>query len=96
MPKPPVTDEPPTPGHAPSIGLCPHWCITRHGVQQGEEDWVHLGESLHIAEGFSVRLCMSVDPQTGHQDGPYVLLGSTELTLPQAAALGATLVELPL
>jgi hypothetical protein len=37
---------------------------------------------------------MSVDPETGVQDGPYVLIGSTELSLDAAAALGNALIRL--
>lgn len=73
---------------------CPGWCATRHGRHLGEEDWVHLGEPLTVAPGVAARLSMSVDPGTGAVDGPYVLVGATEHTLPEAEALGAALVEL--
>lgn len=74
--------------------LCPHWCVSGHGVQHGEEDWLHLGEPLTVVRGIRARLCMSVDPRTGAVDGPYVLVGATEYTLVEAEALGAALVEL--
>ncbi|MFI7483508.1 DUF6907 domain-containing protein [Kocuria sp. M1R5S2] len=81
------------PGHG-TRRLCPPWCVTGHGVHLGEEDWVHVGEPLTVAPGVVARLGMSVDPGTGAVDGPYVLVGGTECTLAQAAALGAALVEL--
>lgn len=73
---------------------CPHWCVTRHGVHRGEEDWLHLGDPLTVASGVVARLCMSVDPGSGAVDGPYVLVGATEHTLLEAEALGGALVAL--
>ena len=89
----PATEKPQERGIA-AAARCPSWCVTRHGVHRGEEDWLHLGEPIPVAEGIQARRCMSVDPETGLQDGPYVLIGSIELTLPAAAALGAALVQL--
>jgi len=55
---------------------------------------VHSGEPLAITDDTLAQLCMSVDPTTGAEDGPYVLIGSTEYTLREAAALAAALLEL--
>ena len=41
---------------------CPAWCATGHGVQLGEEDWVHLGEPVLLTDGVSAQLCMTIDP----------------------------------
>ena len=73
---------------------CPPWCVSRHGIHLGEEDWVHVGEPLPVAEGVSAQLCMSIDPVTGAEDGPYVVIAGTEYTLPAAAALGGSLMAL--
>ncbi|GAA2018502.1 hypothetical protein GCM10009740_02910 [Terrabacter terrae] len=79
-----------------SAWRCPSWCVTEHGVHQGEEDWVHVGKPLPVVDGLHAQLCMSVDPESGRQDGPVVLIGATELTLAAAAALGTALVKLTL
>lgn len=63
-------------------------------MRLGEDDWVHTGEPIELADGLLARLCLSVDPQTGAEDGPYVLVGWTEYTLDEAAALGAALVAM--
>jgi hypothetical protein len=73
---------------------CPEWCVIQHGVHRGEDDWLHLGEPVALADGLLARLCLSVDPQTGADDGPYVLVGWSEYTLDEAAALGAALVAM--
>jgi hypothetical protein len=73
---------------------CPPWCVTAHGVHLGEEDWVHLGEPLPLAEGISAQLCMSIDPLSGVEDGPYIIIGGTEYTLPAAKALATSLMAL--
>ena len=75
-------------------GPCPSWCVAGHGVHLGEEDWVHLGEPLPMTDGVSAQLCMSIDPVTGTQDGPYVLIGGTEYTLAAAASLASSLMSL--
>ena len=74
-----------------AVRACPPWCVSAHGEHLGEEDWVHLGEPLSLAEDASARLCMSVDPDSRVADGPYVVIGSHEYSLPAAAALGAAL-----
>lgn len=85
----------PTPAEIRSRPLgCPTWCTSDHGTQAGEEDWIHLGAPLHIAEGVNARLCMSCDPVTGEQDGPLVLIGDREYSADEAAALGVSLTEL--
>jgi hypothetical protein len=71
---------------------CPSWCVTRHGAQLGEEDWVHLGEPLSVDDDVEARLCMSVDPVTGARDGPFFMIGSSEYTLAGARELAASLV----
>ena len=73
---------------------CPRWCVTHHAAHAGEEDWLHTGEPLLVADGMSARRCMSIHPDTGEEDGPYVLIGTTELTLAETARLGASLLEL--
>jgi hypothetical protein len=83
----------PTETRTPPIG-CPSWCTSDHGTQAGEEDWIHLGAPLHIAEGVTARLCMSCDPVTGAQDGPLVLIGDREYSADEAAALGISLTDL--
>jgi hypothetical protein len=49
---------------------------------------------VKLADGLLARLCMSVDPRTGAQDGPYVLVGWSEYTLDEAAALGSALIAM--
>jgi hypothetical protein len=73
---------------------CPSWCAHGHGVHRGEEDWLHLSEPLPIAEGVSARLCLSIDPLTRAEDGPYMVIGTYEYSLPQAQALGASLLAM--
>jgi hypothetical protein len=73
---------------------CPPWCRTRHGVSQGEDDWLHVSEPLLLADDVTARLCMSVDPRTDETDGPYVVVGSREYSLAEAEHLGASLIEL--
>ena len=73
---------------------CPPWCVADHGTHQSEEDWVHIGEPVEVADGVLARLCLSVDPRTGEPDGPYVLIGWSEYTLDEAAALGVALVAM--
>lgn len=65
---------------------CPVWCALRHGDYTGEEDLVHISEATFLGNT-SVRLCMTMDHETGKQDGPYVLLGGDEYSLHEAAAL---------
>ncbi len=74
------------PGHA----TCPHWCTVEHGRQLGEEDHLHLSDAV-FAAGTTTRLCTTIDPDTGSQDGPYVMVGEETYTLVEAAALGAVL-----
>ncbi len=77
-----------------SRSWCPAWCAAEHGYQRGEEDWVHLSEPLPLTEGVSAQLCMSIDPESGAADGPYVVVGSTEYTLAEAQALAASLMTM--
>lgn len=79
----------------PSSGdTCPVWCVVGHDPGLGEDDWVHVGEPVAVAEGMPARLCMTIDPQSRATDGPYVLVGWSEYTLEEAAALGASLVAM--
>jgi hypothetical protein len=59
---------------------CPPWCVMGHGVHLGEEDQVHVSSQLCVRNTL-IRLCTSIDPETGLQDGPYVLMGGSEFTL---------------
>lgn len=83
MPAPPATQS-----------ACPHWCVTRHGLRTGEEDWVHTSAPVSVADGLVALLCMSVDPAGRTVDGPYVLIGTTEYTVAEAKALGDSLIAL--
>lgn len=73
---------------------CPRWCVSQHTVHLGEEDWLHTGEPLMVADGLTARLCMSIHPTTRDEDGPYVLIGTSELTLDETARLSASLLDL--
>jgi hypothetical protein len=73
---------------------CPPWCVADHGTNRGEDDQVHTGEPVELADGVLARLCLSVDPRTGAQDGPYVLVGWSEYTLDEATALGSALIAM--
>lgn len=71
---------------------CPAWCGRSHGEVTGEDDLVHLSEGRFV-RGTFVRLCATVDPVTGVQDGPYVLVGESEYTVTQAGELVGALTE---
>jgi hypothetical protein len=75
-------------------GSCPSWCVTQHGVHHGEEDWIHTSAPLPVAEEVTARLCKSVDPDTGAEDGPLLLIGSSEYTVAEARALARSLLSL--
>jgi hypothetical protein len=77
-----------------SVPLCPAWCVTAHDPALGEDDWVHVSEPVVLAAGVLARLCMTVDPGTGAEDGPYVLVGDEQYTPAEATALGADLIAL--
>lgn len=81
---------------AASVGerTCPAWCRTRHAAAAGEDDWLHVSEPLVLADDVIARLCMSVDPRTDEADGPYVIVGTREYSLAEAAELGASLIQL--
>ena len=79
---------------APLTSICPSWCAVGHGATLGEEDWLHIGEPLPLAADLLARLCMSIDPDTGAVDGPYVLIGASEYSLAEATALGASLMAM--
>lgn len=72
---------------------CPSWCTLGHGRHAGEDDTVHVSGALMVRRTV-LRLCMSTDPITGEQEGPYVLLGGEEYALHEADALIDALTEL--
>lgn len=72
---------------------CPSWCRVTHGVQQGEEDALHLGVAVYV-RGTPVRLCMTGGRGSTGSDGPYVLVGEHEYTLDEAQALSGALAHL--
>lgn len=74
--------------------VCPPWCVTPHGLVTGEDDWVHSGEPLPLADGVHALPCVSVDPGTGAADGPYVVIGWSQYTPAQAEELGAALIAM--
>lgn len=67
----------------PTPVTCPSWCTRRHGQIDGEDDTVHISDDAAVAS-MRMRLCVTIDPSTGTEDGPYVLLDDHELTLDQA------------
>lgn len=76
-------------------GACPAWCVVRHGTPGGvtEDDVVHIGGALLVRRTV-LRLCTTIDPDDGTEDGPYVLVGSAEFTLHEAESLLASLTQL--
>src|SRR3712207_4401503 len=74
--------------------VCPAWCVTRHNRLSGEDDWLHMGEPVELTARIIARVCMTVEPETGAVDGPYVLIGHAEFTLDQAAALAGTVLDM--
>ena len=93
MPKSTVDRSGNAPG-APARAACPAWCATAHGTLLGEEDWIHLGEPVRLTDGVSARLCMTIDPSATVEDGPYVVVGTSEYSLLEAEALGASLMAM--
>ncbi len=73
---------------------CPPWCVTSHGSVAGEEDWLHTGVPLLLAEGVQAQACQSVDPHTGEIDGPYVVIGWSQYTPGEAVAMGTALIRM--
>ena len=65
---------------------CPSWCARTHGELLGEDDAVHVSDYA-AAGNMLLRLCASTDGATGEEDGPYLLLGTHELTLDHAQDL---------
>ena len=74
-------------------GACPPWCVMRHGAHPDESDGPHVGGALLVRRTV-LRLCTSIDPVAGTQDGPYVLVGDEEFTLHEAEALLGALTQL--
>ncbi len=75
-----------TASHHENLPPCPSWCAMRHGQHAGEEDQIHVSSSIFVHNSM-VRMCMTTDPVTGMQDGPYVLIGSDEYTLAETSTL---------
>jgi hypothetical protein len=63
-----------------------------HGTYNGEDDCLHVADMK--VSGVEMKLGMTVDPATGATDGPWLLVGSAELTPRQARVLGEALVRL--
>ncbi|GGK68514.1 hypothetical protein [Ornithinimicrobium pekingense] len=68
--------------------------MVAHDPARGEDDWLHQSEPLTLADGVQARLVMSIDPTTGEEDGPYVLVGDEQLTPAEAERLGIELTAL--
>ena len=77
---------------------CPAWCTTEHDVFVGEDDNFHLGAPLHLTPEVLVRLCTTVDRETGAADGPYVIVSSDnsddEWTLERTRDIGEAFIAL--
>jgi hypothetical protein len=71
---------------------CPSWCVKRHGAAD-EDDLVHIGGALLVRRTV-LRLCTTIDPEGGTEDGPYVLVGTAEYTLHEAESLLGALTQL--
>lgn len=72
---------------------CPSWCAISHARQRDEDDHVHVSGALMVRRTV-LRLCMTHDPSTGRQEGPFVLVGSEEYSLHEADALIDALTQL--
>ncbi len=81
-------------GTAGRAAACPSWCVSNHGDHQGEEDWVHVSDSLSLADDVDAHACMSVDPVTGAVDGPYVNIGWRQYTPREAETLARSLLDM--
>lgn len=77
----------------PRPATCPGWCRLRHGVRTGEDDHLHVGSALLVRQSV-LRLVVTIDPETGAEQGPHVLMGSQELNLFEAEALIGALTQL--
>src|SRR5688572_23093678 len=76
---------------SPLNSMCPSWCVAPHGLQRGEEDWIHTSEPLPLTDRVLARLCMTVEPDGTTSDGPYVMIGSSEFTPEEANEIGLAL-----
>lgn len=70
---------------------CPPWCTVHHGARPGVDDGVHLSGALMVQRTL-LRLASDTDP--GRPQGPFVLVGTVQLTLHEAEALIASLTQL--
>lgn len=87
-----IPDQPEPADTAPLVGAhCPAWCVSPHGMHDGEEDWLHSSEPRPVPGRGLARLCMTVDPTTSLVDGPYVLVGADEYTPAEAREISLTL-----
>ena len=59
-----------------------------------EDRCSHADVPLTDGDGLRARLVMSINPDTCEADGPYVIVGATEYTLAEAAALATSLMAL--
>ena len=80
--------------YVPASNTCPRWCRTEHGELDGEENHLHTGASLRLADGVTAYLCATIDPYTGATDGPYILVESEEWSLDRARSIGQALIAL--
>ena len=76
------------------LDACPSWCTVEHGVLSGEDDHLHTGDQLKIADDVVTFLCYSVDPTTGQADGPRVMINSTECSPEEIRSLALVLLTL--
>lgn len=79
---------------SPLPATCPAWCTTEHGVFADDADWLHTGAPLYLTKEVTARLCISVDPETGDTDGPYVIVDADEWTLGHTRSVGDALIAL--
>lgn len=77
-----------------SGSCCPQWCVVEHDPARGEDDWLHASAPLDVTSRVAALLTMSVDPVTGHRDGPWVMVGEDEFSPGQVRHLGRALSEL--
>jgi len=71
-----------------ATATCPAWCTAEQGVFLGEEDHLHTGAPLPLTTAVTARLCVTIDPETGAADGPYVVVDSDEWTIEHTLNIG--------
>jgi hypothetical protein len=82
-------------------GACPRWCKVDHSSFRDEGADVHIGVDQRLADGITVRLVASDNPDTGALDGPFMLVDAPrlaldpyELGLDEARTIGEALIDL--